>query len=303
MNPELIKMNLQMFAANSQTNTTSVVGKDVYDPEVLSAMVDASFDHQMLFGVLAETDNTLVGQPGSTITIPSWNMMDGIEGYIEEFQEIPVDKITHSTRKVTIKEIGKGFAVTDKAKAVGIGDPLGEGTRQLGMHFGDRLDTDILDALLTTTNTANMTLDYEGVSTAGDFFTKEVDHHLILFMNPKDARKVRKSMASTTLANTEVGANALISGTFMEVDGIEIVRASKITEGQAVMVKVGTYNSESHQNNDPVVKIINKVPVTIEPERKASQRLTNYYGSAMYGVALYNESRALKLTVTEASKP
>ncbi len=258
MNPELIKMNLQMFATNSQTNTTSVVGKDVYDPEVLSAMVDASFDHQMLFGVLAETDNTLVGQPGSTITIPSWNMMDGIEGYIEEFQEIPVDKITHSTRKVTIKEIGKGFAVTDKAKAVGIGDPLGEGTRQLGMHFGDRLDSDILDALLTTTNTANMTLDYEGVSTAGDFFTKEVDHHLILFMNPKDARKVRKSMASTTLANTEVGANALISGTFMEVDGIEIVRASKITEGTAVMVKVGTYNSETHQNNDPVVKIINQ---------------------------------------------
>lgn len=303
MSAELIKMNLQMFAENSQTNTTSVVGKDVYDPEVLSAMVGASFDHQMLFGVLAETDNTLVGQAGSTITIPSWNMMDGIEGYIEEFQEIPVDKITHSTRKVTIKEIGKGFAVTDKAKAIGIGDPEGEGCRQLGMHFGDRLDDDILNALLSTSNAANMTPDYDGVSTAGDFFTKEVDHHLILFMNPKDARKVRKSMASTTLANTEVGANALISGTFMEVDGIEIVRSSKLEEGTAVMVKVGTYNSESHQNNDPVVKIINKVPVTIEPERDASKRLTNYYGSAMYGVALYNESRALKLTVAEAEIP
>ena len=291
----MLKMNLQMFANNTAENTTTVKGGDVYDPEVLASMVQANYDGALKFHVLAETDTTLVGTPGSTVTIPAWRMMDDIEGTIEELGEIPVDKITHSTREVTIQKVGKGFSVSDEAKEIGVGDPAGEGVRQLSMLFPKRLDDDLVNALLTTTNIAEATLDYDGVSDVADYFEMEDDHHLILFLHPSDAKVLRKQMAKE-LVSTEVGANALINGTYMDIDGVEVVKTAKMEKGTAVMVKVGEYQNEA--NNDPVLKIINKTPVRIEYERKANIQADNYYGSTMYGVALYNESRALKLTVT-----
>lgn len=290
-----IPMDLQMFTTNTTDNTTTVKGKDVLDPQVLAAMIQAKYDGALKFHVLAASDSTLVGVPGSTITVPSWNMMDDIEGTIDELGEIPVDKITHSTREVTIKKIGKGFAITDEAKEIGIGDPAGEGMRQLGMLFPKRLDQDLVDALLTTSNTGTATLDYDGVADAKDKFEMEDDHHLILFLNPADASVLRKNMAKS-LISTEVGANALINGTYMDIDGVEIVKTAKMTKGTAVMVKVGNYENEA--NNDPVLKIIQKTPVKVEYERDASHQVDNYYGSSMYGVYLYNEARALKLTVS-----
>ena len=44
---------------------------DLIDPEVMADMISAKVDKKMVVTLIAKIDNTLVGTPGSTITVPS----------------------------------------------------------------------------------------------------------------------------------------------------------------------------------------------------------------------------------------
>ena len=44
---------------------------DLIDPEVMADMISAKVDKKMVVTPIAKIDNTLVGTPGSTITVPS----------------------------------------------------------------------------------------------------------------------------------------------------------------------------------------------------------------------------------------
>ena len=46
---------------------------NLINPEVLSDMVEKKLHDLIRFAPLAEIDNTLVGQPGSTLTLPSYS--------------------------------------------------------------------------------------------------------------------------------------------------------------------------------------------------------------------------------------
>lgn len=294
---ELIKMNLQMFARTFE-NVTNVTDGDVYDPEVLAAMAQAKFDGALLFTPLAEVDTKLVGIPGSTITIPAWTAMEDYVGEVGELEQIPIDHIEHTTKTVTIKKIAKGFAVSDESKALGYGDVYGEGVRQLGVLFPRQLNRDCMNALLTSPFKMDsaVPLNYEGVCTLADKFESEDDQHLILFLNPVDATTLRRNMIKQ-FGTTDKAIDYLISGTMMSVDGVEIVKTSFLTKGQAVMVKVGNY--VDGVNSDPVLKIVNKTPIKVEIDRDKGIQEDIVYYSTMYGVALYNEARALA-TLVEA---
>lgn len=46
---------------------------NLINPEVLADMVDVKLHDLIRFAPLAEVDNTLVGQPGNTLTLPSYS--------------------------------------------------------------------------------------------------------------------------------------------------------------------------------------------------------------------------------------
>lgn len=302
MNPELIKMNLQMFTARKHANTTNFADKDVYDPEVLASIAQAKFDGALIFTPLAEVDTKLVGVPGSTITIPAWTAMEDTVPTIGELEQIPVDHIQHTHKTVTIHKIAKGFEVSDEAQALGYGDALQEGIRQLSTLFPRQMNRDCLGALQSTkfTMESAVELNYEGVCSMADKFIVEDEHHLVLFLNPADATVLRREMVKK-FGRVDKAVDYLINGTMMMVDGVEVVKSMFVQKGKAVMVKVGNYTDSV--NADPVLKIVNKTPIKVEFDRdKGTQKDIVYY-STMYGVTLYNEARALKADVKAPDAP
>lgn len=45
---------------------------NMINPEVMADMIEKKLVDKMRFAPLATIDTTLVGQPGNTITLPSW---------------------------------------------------------------------------------------------------------------------------------------------------------------------------------------------------------------------------------------
>ena len=59
------------------TNVTTLVNGDVFDPQVVSDMINAKVEKKAVMTGYIKVDNTLSGVPGSTVTVPRW-------GYIGE---------------------------------------------------------------------------------------------------------------------------------------------------------------------------------------------------------------------------
>ena len=62
--PTVKYMNLQLFAETKLTN--------MIDPEVMASMISAKLPSKIKFAPLATVDTTLVGRPGSTLTVPKF---------------------------------------------------------------------------------------------------------------------------------------------------------------------------------------------------------------------------------------
>lgn len=52
------------------SKTTTLVNGDVFDPQVVSDMINAKVEKKAVMTGYITVDNTLQGQPGSTVTIP-----------------------------------------------------------------------------------------------------------------------------------------------------------------------------------------------------------------------------------------
>lgn len=96
-------------------------------PEVMADMISAVLKDKIRFAPIAEVDNTLVGVPGDTLTVPSYDYIGDAED-IPENTAIPVTQLTTKKKQMTIKKAGKGVEITDETLLSGIGDPKGEAT-------------------------------------------------------------------------------------------------------------------------------------------------------------------------------
>ena len=78
----------------------------------------------------AKVDTTLVGVPGDTKTVPSWNYIGDAED-VAEGAEVGLSKLTASTTTFTIKKAGKAVGITEEARLSGLGNPIGQAETQL----------------------------------------------------------------------------------------------------------------------------------------------------------------------------
>ena len=99
------------------------------NPEVLASMVDGELKFAIKFAPLATVDNTLVGRPGNTVSLPAYKMI-GEAVDVAEGEAIPVEALATEMENVTVKKAGKGVRITDEAILSGYGDPLGQASKQ-----------------------------------------------------------------------------------------------------------------------------------------------------------------------------
>lgn len=263
--------------------------QNMVDPEVMADMIRAELPNAIRFAPLARVDNTLVGRPGSTVTVPKFVYIGPAED-VAEGQPIDLALLETATENFTIKKAGKGVEITDEAVLSGLGDPLGEATRQITLSIADKVDNDVLEALNNTTleYTEGTEWNLDTIADAIDIFDDEDDEAMTLIMNPKDASKLRKAVAGDWERASDLGDNIIVNGTYGAVLGAQVVRSRKVEEGTAYLVKAGA------------LAIYMKRNVAVENDRDIMRKTTVITADQHYGAHLYDESKAIKIKVEEA---
>lgn len=253
-------------------------------PEVLAPMISAELPAQLRFAKFADVDNTLVNQPGDTVTMPSFNY-SGDAVVVAEGEEIPTSELKTSTKQVTVHKIAKGFELTDETLLSAYGDPKGEAVKQLAMGIANAIDNELLNALDQTKVSFNGDIKtVDGVNGAIEVFNDEDQEPMVLFINPKDASQLRKNAGNDWTRASDLSDNIIINGAFGEVLGATIYRSRKVPEGTAYLVKRGA------------LKLFMKRNVLVETERYASRKTTGIFGDEHFAAYLYDESKAVKIT-------
>lgn len=203
---------------------------DLINPQVMGDMISAKIDAQLKLTPYAKVDTTLVGVPGDTKTVPSWNFIGAAED-VEEGGEIGTDKLTASSTTFTIKKAMKSVGITQESINSGLGNPIGQAETQLAKAVAIKVDNDVLDAVYTGTNVyAGSTLaviGYTGVVDANAKFLDEEDGiEKVMFINPAQEATLLKD--ENFLSADKFTAGVAVNGAIGKIAGAWIKKSAKV---------------------------------------------------------------------------
>ena len=265
------------------------------NPEVMADMVSAKLPKMIKFTPLAYVERELVGQPGNTVTVAKW-VYSGDAKDITEGEAIVPDQLTTDKSTMTIKKAGKGVEVTDEALLSGYGDPLGQAAHQISLAIANKVDNDlVVEAKKATQYVDDAPTTGAALDKALAVFEDEEDARYVALVNPKDAIDLRADTVKEWVRGSEIGANIVVSGTFGETHGVQIVRSKKVEKGKGFLVKVSAVETDT----DDVAKygafVINlKRDVAVETDRDILKKTTVITGDEHYGVYLYDPTKVVK---------
>lgn len=276
--------------AQGTTTTAQVI-----NPQVMADMVSAKLPKLIKFTPLAYIERTLVGIPGDTLTVAKWTY-SGDATEITEGQSIPVDQLGTSKTTMTIKQAGKAVEITDKAALVAHGDIYSEAARQIALAIANKVDNDLVKAAKTATqNITEAPIAVDNIDKALQLFEDEEDAKYVALVNPKDAIKLRADAGKNWLRGSELGADVIVSGTFGEISGVQVVRSKKVEEGKGFLVKISPDETDEEDNAKYGAFVINlKRDVMVENDRDILKKTTVYSGDEYYGVYLYDDTKVVK---------
>ena len=265
----------------AETKLTNMI-----DPEVMASMISATLPNKIKFAPLATVDTTLVGRPGSTLTVPKFAYIGAAEN-VAEGVSIGITTLTTASTDFTIKKAAKAVEITDEAVLSGLGNPIGEATDQLRMSIADKIDNDLVDCLEGASLVYNDpgTFDIDTVANGLDLFTDEDDETKVMLMHPLDASVLRKAVAGAWQRYTDLGDSIVVNGTYGAVLDAQVVRSRRVTRGLAHIVKPGA------------LTIFMKRDVAVEDDRDILAKSTVISADEHYGTYLYDESKAVNLDV------
>lgn len=210
------------------TKTTTLVNGDVFDPEVVSDMINAKVAKKAAMMGYIAVDNTLEGTPGSTVTVPKWGYIGEAEDYAEG-EPIDTSKMAFTTAEYGIKKIAKGVRLTDEAQLSGYGKPMATATAQIAMAINEKLDNDRVAVLYDSKNVCDATtnvLKYASVVDGVDMFNEEEDSKKVILIHSKQKTQLRKD--PEFLAADKIAAELLTSGAIGRIAGCDIVVSNKV---------------------------------------------------------------------------
>ncbi len=268
------------------TNATKLA--NLFDPEVVSAMIDKKLVDAIKFAPLAKVDTTLVGRPGSTITLPSYAYI-GDAATVAEGADIPINQLVESTTPVTIHKIGNGVQITDEAVLSGFGDPRGEAVAQLTLSIASQVDNEFLTVLngisAPMVHAVTGSFSADAVADAEEKFGEDMEGAKVLLIAPEHYTVLRK--ANGWIPGTELGAERIIAGSVGMIHGCEVVVSNKLKgQKKAYIVKPGA------------LALFMKRDTLVETDRDIVNKSTVMTADKHFAPYLYDTSKAVKLTFT-----
>ena len=203
---------------------------NLINPEVMGAMIGAKIDAQLKLTPYAKVDTTLVGVPGDTKTVPSWNYIGDAEN-VAEGAEVGLSTLTASSTTFTIKKAMKAVGITQEAVNSGLGNPIAQAETQLAKAIAGKVDNDVLDAVYTGKNvyaaSALAAIAYGGLVDAIAKFEDEEDGiDKVIFIHPAQEATLLKD--SDFLSADKFTAGVAVNGAIGKIAGAWVKKSKKV---------------------------------------------------------------------------
>ena len=278
------------------TNVTTLVNGDVFDPQVVSDMINAKVSKKAVMSGYIKVDNTLSGVPGSTVTVPRWGYI-GEAVDLEEGQPIDTTKMAFTTAQYGIKKIGKGVMLTDEAQLSGYGNPMGTATNQISLSISEKLDNDRVAVLYESKNVfdaSSAAIKYTAIVDGVDMFGEEEESRKVILIHSKQKTQLRKD--PDFLAADKLGSELLTNGAIGRIAGCDVVVSNKVKlEGGVYYNPIIKLNNDAETEDDlPAITYFLKRGNLVEHERETG--VGDKIVCTAFGMpALTNESKVVIL--------
>lgn len=202
---------------------------NMINPQVMGDMINAKIEALAKMTPYAKVDTTLVGVPGDTKTVPSWNYIGDAED-VAEGAEVGLTTMTASTATFTIKKAMKAVGITQEAINSGLGDPVGQAETQLAKSIVGKVDDDVMDAAYTAqtvVGAGTSVIGYDGLVDAITKFEDEEDGiDKVCFIHPKQEATLLKDPDFLSADKFEAGV--AVNGAIGKVAGAWIKKSKKV---------------------------------------------------------------------------
>lgn len=278
------------------TNVTTLVNGDVFDPQVVSDMINAKVAKKAVMSGYIKVDSTLQGVPGSTITVPRWGYI-GEAVDLTEGQTIDTTKMAFTTAQYGIKKIGKGVMLTDEAQLSGYGNPMGTATNQIAMSISEKLDNDRVAVLYESQNivdASSAAIKYTAIVEGVDAFGEEEESRKVILIHSKQKTQLRKD--PDFLSADKFQAGVMVSGAIGRVAGCDVVVSNKVKleEGFYLNPIIKLDNAAETEDDLPAITYFLKRGNLVEHKRE--EGVGDKIVCTAFGMpALTNESKVVIL--------
>lgn len=273
---------------------------NMINPEVMGAMINAKIEALAKLTPYAKVDTTLVGVPGDTKTVPSWNYI-GDAADVAEGEEVDLTQMTASSTTFTIKKAMKAVGITQEAINSGLGNPVGQAETQLAKSIVGKVDNDVLEAVLTasvTVGDGSAAIGYAGIVDAVTKFEDEEDGiEKVMFISPKQETTLLKD--PDFLSADKFTGGVAVNGAIGKIAGCWIKKSNKIKAASGVftnpIIKLEPDSAETEYTEDelPALTIFLKKDTSVDTEWFPKKQQTDITACKYYGVALTNDSKVV----------
>jgi N4-gp56 family major capsid protein len=252
------------------------------NPQVLADMIDTKLVNAMKFTPLCKVDNTLVGRPGDTVTLPCYAYI-GDAADVDELGNIGIAELRATSQAVRVKKVGKGVTISDEAVLSGYGDPVGEIGNQLLTSIASKVDNDVLAVLDNATLIHPVvTVTPNEINNALVKFGEDFEGDKYLFVGAATYAALRD--AAEWIPASEIAAGTVLRGVVGMIYGCYVVITNKITvTNAAYIVKPGA------------VALFMKRGTQVESDRNIINKSTTFTADKHYAAYLYDSSKVIKL--------
>lgn len=273
---------------------------NMINPEVMGAMINAKIEALAKLTPYAKVDTTLVGVPGDTKTVPSWNYI-GDAADVAEGEEVDLTQMTASSTTFTIKKAMKAVGITQEAINSGLGNPVGQAETQLAKSIVGKVDNDVLEAVLkasVTVGDGTAAIGYAGIVDAVTKFEDEEDGiEKVMFISPKQEATLLKD--ADFLSADKFTGGVAVNGAIGKIAGCWIKKSNKIKAASGVftnpIIKLEPDSAETEYTEDelPALTIFLKKDTSVDSEWFPKKQQTDITACKYYGVALTNDAKVV----------
>lgn len=280
---------------------STTVMNNMINPEVMGDMIDAKITAQLKLTPYAKVDTSLVGVPGDTKTVPSWDYIGDAET-IAENGAIDFTQMSASSTKFQVSKAGKGVQITTEAINSGLGNPVGQAETQLAKAIASKVDADVLAAALKATvsvGDGTAAIGYSGVVDAVTKFEDEEDGiEKVMFISPKQEATLLKD--PDFLSADKFTSGVAVNGAIGKIAGCWIKKSNRIVADKSgifinpiIKLEPDSADTEYTEDELPALTIYLKKDTTVSAIYDNEYDRTNITAYKYYGVALTNNAKVV----------